>query len=98
MFVKLNKILYSRALFGLLIAIPGTLGFMITGYGNPLLPGASIGFVNLAGLVLIAPATVLAAPLGARMAHSMNQRQLTMIFGIFLFIVSIRMLIRTFQY
>ncbi len=94
----IHRAVGTAALFGLLIAIPGTLGFMITGYGNPLLPGGSIGFVNLAGLVVIAPVTVLAAPLGARLAHSMNQRQLTMIFGVFLLIVSIRMLIRTFQY
>jgi uncharacterized membrane protein YfcA len=93
----IHRAVGTASLFGLLIAIPGTLGFMLTGYGNPLLPGASIGFVNLAGLALIAPATVLAAPVGVRLAHALNRRQLTLFFGVFLLIVSIRMLIRTIQ-
>ena len=87
----------TSALFGLLIAIPGTLGFMFTGQGNPLLPFGNVGFVNLVGLALIAPATVLAAPLGARLAHSMNKRHLTVLFGVFLLLVAARMLIRAVQ-
>jgi uncharacterized membrane protein YfcA len=91
----IHRAVGTAALFGLLIAIPGTLGFMLAGYGNPLLPTGSIGFVNLIGLVLIAPATVLAAPLGARLAHALDKRHLTLFFGCFLLIVAIRMLIRT---
>jgi len=91
----IHRAVGPAALFGLLIAVPGTLGFMMTGYGNPLLPAGSIGFVNLIGLALIAPTTVLAAPLGARLAHAMNKRHLTLLFGCFLLIVAIRMLVRT---
>lgn len=91
----IHRAVGTSALFGLLIAIPGTLGFMFTGYGNPLLPFGSVGFVNLIGLALIAPATVLTAPLGARLAHAMNKRHLTLLFGTFLLIVSVRMLYRT---
>jgi uncharacterized membrane protein YfcA len=54
----------TSALFGLLIAIPGTLGFMLTGQGNPLLPFGSVGFVNLVGLALIAPPRCWRRPLG----------------------------------
>jgi uncharacterized membrane protein YfcA len=91
----IHRAVGTAALFGLFIAVPGTLGFMITGYGNPLLPAGSIGFVNVIGLALIAPTTVLAAPFGARLAHSMSQRQLTLLFGSFLLIVAVRMLLRT---
>lgn len=91
----IHRAVGTAALFGLLIAVPGTLGFMITGHGNPLLPAGSIGFVNLIGLALIAPTTVLAAPLGARLAHAMNKRHLTLLFGCFLLIVAVRMLVRT---
>jgi uncharacterized membrane protein YfcA len=68
---------------------------MLAGYGNPLLPDYSIGFVNLIGLAIIAPATILAAPVGAHLAHLMNRRHLTLFFGIFLLVVSIRMLRQT---
>jgi uncharacterized membrane protein YfcA len=47
------------------------------------------------GLALIAPLTVLTAPLGARLAHRMEQRQLSLAFGVFLLIVAVRMLYRT---
>ena len=60
----IHRAVGTAALFGLLIAVPGTAGFMVTGYGHPMLPPGSIGFVNLIGLALIAPTTVLAAPLG----------------------------------
>lgn len=91
----IHRAIGTAAVFGLLIAVPGTIGFMITGYGNPLLPAGSIGFVNLIGLALIAPTTVLAAPLGARLAHALSKRTLTLLFGSFLLIVAIRMLLRT---
>jgi len=91
----IHRAVGTAALIGLLIAIPGTLGFMLTGYGNPLLPTGSIGYVNLFGLALIAPTTVLAAPLGARLAHALNKRHLSLLFGGFLLIVAIRMMMRT---
>ena len=93
----IHRAVGTAALFGLLIAIPGTLGFMIAGYSNPLLPAGSIGFVNFIGLALIAPTSVLAAPFGARLAHSMNQRQLSLLFGSFLVLVAVRMLMRTWS-
>ncbi len=91
----IHRAVGTAALFGLLIAIPGTIGYMVTGYGNPLLPAGSLGYVNFLGLALIAPTTVLAAPFGARLAHAMNKRHLTLLFGSFLLIVAIRMLVKT---
>lgn len=93
----IHRAIGTAALFGLLISIPGTLGFIWSGYGNDLLPPGSLGYVNLIGFAFIAPATVLAAPLGARMAHALSQRQLSVIFGCFLFIVSVRMLLQTLE-
>lgn len=84
----------TSALFGLLIALPGTLGFVLGGWNNPLLPPLSFGFVSVVGFALIAPATVLVAPLGARIAHSLPRKHLNLIFGLFLLLASIRMLSR----
>jgi uncharacterized membrane protein YfcA len=90
----IHRAVGTAALFGLVIAVPGTVGFMVAGYGNPLLPVGSIGFVNLPGLVLIAPTTVLAAPWGARLAHALDRRQLSILFGVFLLLVAVRMFLR----
>ena len=43
------------------------------------------------GLVAIAPTTVLMAPLGARIAHGFSARKLSVFFGLFLVIVSLRL-------
>ncbi|WP_116365279.1 sulfite exporter TauE/SafE family protein [Parahaliea mediterranea] len=96
MSVPVHRAVGTSALFGLLIAVPGALTYVITGWGDPRLPSGNLGYVSLLGLCLIAPTTVLAAPLGAKLAHKLDQRQLSLVFGSFLLIVSIRMLYRAF--
>jgi uncharacterized membrane protein YfcA len=88
----IHRAVGTAALFGLAISLPGTAGFMLAGYGDPRLPPYSIGFVNLVGIAFIAPATWLTAPLGAALAHRLTHRQLSVSFGIFLLVVSLRML------
>lgn len=86
----------TASLFGLVIALPATLGYIISGWDNALLPAASLGYVNLLGFAVISPATVLFAPLGAKIAHALPRRRLSILFGIFLFIVAVRMGLRAF--
>ena len=86
----------TASLFGLVIALPATLGYVISGWDNALLPAASLGYVNLLGFAVISPATVLFAPLGAKIAHALPRRKLSILFGIFLFIVAVRMGLRAF--
>ncbi len=93
----IHRAVGTSALFGLLISIPGTLGYVVSGWGNEQLPFGSLGYVNLMGVVLIAPTTVLAAPLGAKIAHALSRRRLSMLFGGFLLLVAIRMLYQTFN-
>lgn len=93
--MPIHRAVGTSAFFGLLIAVPGTLGFMLTGQGHPLLPPGSVGFVNVIGFLIISPAAFLAAPLGVRIAHALSQRQLGLTFGAFLMIVAGRMLYRT---
>ncbi|SNZ07246.1 sulfite exporter TauE/SafE family protein [Cohaesibacter gelatinilyticus] len=75
---------------GVLISIPGTLGFIWAGWGKEALPDFSLGFVNLLAVALIIPITIYTAPLGVKIAHSLPKSVLTRAFGIFLSIVAIR--------
>lgn len=84
----------TGAFFGLIISVPATLGYIAAGWSIPNLPPANFGYVNLIGFALIAPMTVLFAPLGARMAHALTKRQLSVAFGIFLAAVALRMFSR----
>ncbi len=75
---------------GVLISVPGVLAYIAGGWGNPLLPSFSLGFVSLAAVGLVAPASILAVPLGVALAHRLTRRQLELGFGTFLLIVAAR--------
>lgn len=92
----IHRAVGTAALFGLAISLPATVGFMAAGWGDVRVPAASIGYVSLIGFACIAPATVLAAPLGARIAHAFSARRLSMLFGAFLVLASARLFYRAF--
>ncbi len=91
----IHRAVGTASLFGLLISVPATAGFIFAGLGQDNLPAASLGFVNLLGFALIAPTTMMTAPWGARMAHSLQKRHLSILFGAFLLIVAVRMIYRS---
>jgi len=90
--VPIHRAVGTSAGFGLVIAIPGTIGFIIAGWGKEGLPPYSLGYVSLLAFALIVPLTVLAAPWGAKLAHSLSQVALRRAFALFLGITSLRML------
>lgn len=91
--VPILKAVGTASAFGLVISIPAVLGFVWGGWAVPGLPPLSLGYVNLAAAAIIIPITVLTAPLGARIASSINQRALRLCFAVFLGLTAIRMLI-----
>jgi uncharacterized membrane protein YfcA len=90
----IHRAVGTAALFGLVISLPGTAGFMIAGLDDLRVPPGSIGYVNLIGFALISPTTFLAAPVGAAIAHRLSRRHLSLLFGVFLLIVTARMFYR----
>lgn len=83
----------TASVVGLIIAVPGALGFIANGWNEPGLPAFSLGYVNLAGFALIAALSMFFAPLGARTAHAIDPRWLRRLFGIFLAATSLKMLV-----
>jgi uncharacterized membrane protein YfcA len=81
----------TASAIGLIIAIPGTLGYVYFGWGLPDLPPFSLGYVNLAGFLAIVPLSMLTAPLGARIAHAIPPTALRYCFAGFLAVTSARM-------
>lgn len=78
---------------GILIALPGMIGYMIAGWPQMnLLPPFSIGYVSLIGLVLFAPVSVLMTPVGAKLAHNMPKRKLEVAFALFMLCAALRFL------
>lgn len=83
----------TSAAIGLLIAVPGAMGYMFAGYGNPGLPPDAIGFVSILALLLTIPTALLTTRLGVALAHRIDQSLLRRLFGGFLALVSIRFVV-----
>lgn len=81
----------TSSVFGLIISIPATLGFLYGGWGAHDLPPFSVGYVNLIGFALIVPSSILATPWGVHLAHTIPPLALKRAFAVFLAITAIRM-------
>jgi uncharacterized membrane protein YfcA len=88
--VPIHRAVSTSAGVGVLIAIPGTLGYMLAGWGRPDLPQDAIGFVSLATFALTIPTSILTTRFGVALAHRLSRRRLEMAFGLFLAAVCLR--------
>lgn len=86
----IHQAVATSAGIGVLISVPGAIGYILAGLGRSDLPAGAIGFVSLLGLLFFAPTTVLTANLGVKLAHSLSRRKLELTFGIFLLLVCLR--------
>ena len=92
----IHRAVGTASLFGLVISLPGTIGFIVAGWNDVRVPVGNLGYVSLIGFALIAPTTVMFAPLGARIAHSFSEKKLSMMFGGFLVVAAARMFYKAF--
>lgn len=95
--VSTHRAVGTAAAFGLVIAVPGAFGFILSGLGEPMRPPFSLGYVNLAAVAVIVPMTTLFAPVGARLAHALPALHLKRAFAVFLAITALRMLWKYFS-
>lgn len=92
--VDMRKAVATSSACGLPIAIAGAAGFVITGILQTKLPGWSIGYLYLPAFAGIVIASVLFAPLGARVAHWLDPAKLKRTFGVFLLLLGTYMFLR----
>jgi uncharacterized membrane protein YfcA len=83
---------------GVIISIPGTIGYIYAGWPKmglvpAVLPPLSLGYISLIGMALVIPTSIMTAPLGVTIAHKLSKRRLEVAFGIFLLLVSLRFLL-----
>ena len=74
--------------FGIGVAIPGTLGFVMAGLGHEFLPVGAIGFVHLPAFAILGCMTLITAPMGARTAHKLAPAALMGMFGVYVLIMA----------
>jgi len=86
----------TSASLGLMISLPGAIGYILSGWYNPNLPQLSFGYFNLMSFVFIFPITMFMAPQGAKLAHRLDKDKLKCWFALFLMIMSLRMFYKVF--
>lgn len=94
--IKLHTAVATSAAIGWPVAVAATIGFVFAGLQQDELPPWSIGYVYLPALAGIAAASILVAPLGARVAHSWPVARLRRVFAAMLFVLGAYMWYRAF--
>lgn len=90
--VSLHNAIGTSAAIGFPIAFAGAVGYVANGLAVKSLPHYSFGFVYLPALLGIAVVSILTAPFGARLAHSLPVAQLKRFFAFLLIVMGTKML------
>ncbi len=90
--VPLHTAVGTSSAIGFPIALAGTLGYIVGGYGAPNLPEFTFGYVHLLAFFGLAVASFITAPYGAALAHKVSVPTLKKFFALFLLCVASRML------
>lgn len=88
----IHRAVATAAGFGILIAVPGVIGFLMVPIDPAFRPPFTVGAVNLVAFGLIIAMTLLTAPVGVALAHRMDPKPLKRIFAVFLTLVALNML------
>ncbi len=89
--VPIHRAVATAAGFGVIIALPAVAGFLLVA-PPAVRPPLTLGMVNLPAFGLISIMTMITAPYGAKLAHSMNPAPLRRVFALFLVLVALNML------
>lgn len=90
--VIIHQAVATSAALGFPIALANSLGFVLAGQSVPQLPAGALGYVFVPALLVIACASVLMAPWGAKAAHALPVRPLKRLFAFVLYALALTML------
>ena len=90
--VAIHNAVATSAALGFPIALANVVGYAVGGQSADGLPAASLGYIWLPALAVIATCSVMTAPLGARAAHQLPVKQLKRVFASLLFVLAAYML------
>jgi uncharacterized protein len=92
--IAVHHAIGTSAAIGFPIAIAGAVGYLYNGFNIPGLPPGTLGYIYLPALAGIVCASVLTAPLGVRLAHSLPVDRLRKLFAVLLIVMGTRMLVK----
>jgi len=86
--VAIHNAVATSAALGFPIAVANVAGYVLAGTQLQGLPSGSLGYIFLPALAVIASASVLTAPLGAKAAHALPVKQLKRAFACVLYLLA----------
>jgi len=89
--VPMRRAVGTGGALGTAIAVPGVVGYIVSGLHHAGQPPFSLGYVNLLAAGIIAPFCFALSPVGVHVSHNMPRVRLRRIFAVLLVFVSIRM-------
>ncbi|PQA85960.1 sulfite exporter TauE/SafE family protein [Hyphococcus luteus] len=84
----MHQAIATSAGFGVSVAVPGVIGFVLSGLAAAGLPAGSLGYVNLPAFAAMALMAGIAAPLGAKAAHQLDSGLLSKGFGLYVLLAA----------
>ncbi|MEO0616325.1 MAG: sulfite exporter TauE/SafE family protein [Pseudomonadota bacterium] len=90
--LPIHRAVGTAALLGFFVALPGAIGFALSGHGVDGRLTTSVGYLHLPAVLMLAAGAVLLVPVGARLAHALPQQHLRRVFGVFLLLAAARMM------
>ncbi len=91
--VTMHQAVATSAALGLPIALFGTIGYLLApASGN--LPWGTVGYVYIPAVLAVGAASVITAPLGAKMAHTLPTAKLKKVFAILIYALAVYMVIK----
>jgi uncharacterized protein len=90
--VELRKAIGTSAAIGFPLAISGTIGYIINGWGHTDIHHLIFGFVSLPAFFIIAFCSYFMAPIGVKLTHILPVEVTKKIFALLLISLSIKML------
>ena len=89
---KIHEAVGTSATLGFFIAFPGVIILMVSGSSINDLPPFSIGYLNLAIVLLVSSTSIFTANIGAKVSVSINKVTLRRIFSIFLLLTCLSLI------
>ena len=90
--VEIHRAIGTSAAIGFPIAVAGFFGYLVAGWNAVGLPAGSLGYVYLPALCSLVVCSMLTAPIGVRISHSLDVPRLKRCFAVLLIVVGAKML------
>ena len=90
---KIHEAVGTSATMGFFIAFPGAIILMISGFDIDSFPPFSLGYLNVAIVLLVSSTSIFTANIGAKVSANINKVTLRRIFSIFLLLTCLSLII-----